>query len=1165
MADTDFTHLHVHSEYSLLDGACRVKDLVATAAGMGMKSLAITDHGNMFGVIHFYKAARDGGIKPIIGYEAYTTPFDLDVKTAEASKAGLWHLTLLAKDITGFRSLIQLASIASVEGFYYKPRLNKKVLAEHSEGLICLSGCLHSEINQHLLAGNASAAEQAAKDWIDIFGQENVYIELQDNSMQEQKDVLGPSVEIARRLGLPMVATNDIHYLNRDDAYAHEALLCINTQKKLDDEDRMRFSSDEFYFKSSDEMAERFAEWPEAIASTAQIAERCNVELELGKIILPGFDAPDGMDNEAYLRHLCEEGAKWRYGELTPEVRERMEHELSVIKQTGFINYFLIVHDFIKHAIDLGIPVTARGSGVGSFVAYVMGITHVDPIEFDLLFERFLNPERIGMPDLDVDFCADRREEVIKYVREKYGEKSVSQIITFGTMKAKAVLRDVGRVMDIPLARVNDIVKLVGDKLGITLDEALGKEPKLQELYDSDPTIKKLFDIARKLEGLARHSSIHAAGVVIADVPLTTHMPICKMGDAIVSQWDGNTLADDIGILKADFLGVRKLTVLHTALRYIKETLGKEMTLEDIPYDDEPTFELLRKGDAKGLFQLETSEGMRDLVKKLAPEKFPDLVPLVALYRPGPLKSGMVDDFIDCRHGRKEPQYPHPKAEPILKETYGVILYQEQVMRIANRLGGFSLSEADLLRKAMGKKKPEIMAKYKDQFVKGCMDNDIDEKTAVHIWDLMEYFSGYGFNKSHSAAYAGICYQTAYLKANYPTQYMAALLTCESSDTDKVVEYMDDCKKRGIEVLPPCVNESGHEFTIVGERTIRFGLSAIKGVGGKAIEAITAARGEDGAFKSIFDFCERIDTAAVNKGVIETLVKSGAMDCFGAKRSQLAAVVEKAVHASAQVQRDRARKQMTFFDAFQASAAQSEEAADTSLPDIEEWPDRERLAFEKETLGLFISGHPLDRYRHMLSRFADTTAATLPEREEDTWVTLAGMFTQIRPRTTGKGDPMANYTLEDMDGIIRGVAWKEACGKYPDLLVEDKIVVLRGTVDCRMEDPQVIIEELYSIEEAHEKLPAKVNVVLPMDSVKVSGLDPFEKVLRTHYGELPVVLTLDGNGSGKVSIAIGDQFRVKPSAAFCRDIEALAEAARVAFEAKPANGNGRRRWKGKRK
>jgi len=1164
MAETAFTHLHVHTEYSLLDGACRIDDLIETALENGMTSLAITDHGNLYGVIRFYRAAQSAGLKPIVGFEAYLTPRELSDRGSEAAKEKLWHLTLLAANNDGYQNLLKLASTASVDGFYYKPRLNKKTLAEHSDGLICLSGCLASEVNRHLLADDVDRAAQAATDLCDIFGRENVYLEIQDNGMEEQKKCLLATVELGQRLDLPLVATNDIHYLKSDDAYAHEALLCINTQSKLNDEDRMRFSTDEFYFKTPQEMEERFGQWPESLTNTGRIAERCNVELEFEKIILPGFDAPDGMENDAYLRKLCEDGARWRYGELGPEVQERMDHELRVIGQTGFVNYFLIVHDFIKYAIEQGIPVTARGSGVGSFVAYVMGITHVDPIEFDLLFERFLNPERIGMPDLDIDFCADRREEVIRYVRDKYGDRSVSQIITFGTMKAKAVLRDVGRVMDIPLPRVNEIVKLIPDKLGIKLKEALEQEDKLQEAYGADATVKQLFDIAFKLEGLARHCSIHAAGVVIADVPLTTHMPICRMGDSIVSQWDGVTLADDIGILKADFLGVRKLTVLHTTLRLIKETTGRDMVLNDIPYHDEPTFELLRAGDAMGLFQLETSDGMRALVRKLSPEKFADLVPLVALYRPGPLGSGMVDDFVACRHGQKEPQYPHPMAEPILKETYGVILYQEQVMRIANRLGGFSLAEADSLRKAMGKKKPEIMGKYREKFVKGCIANEIPEKTAAEIWDLMEYFSGYGFNKSHSAAYAGICYQTAYLKTNYPTQYMAALMTCEAGDTEKIVEYIEDCKKRDLEVLPPCVNESGHDFTIIGEKTIRFGMSAIKGVGGKAIESIVAGREAGGSFASLFDLCEKIDGRLANKAVLEALVKAGAMDCFGAKRSQLMAILEKAMEAAQQVQRDQQRKQMTFFDAFQAE--ETAEGPDLSLPDIDELPERARLMGEKETRGFIWSGHPLDKHHHTLARFADTTADNIGERAEDQEVVIAGMFSSIKHRTTRKGDPMINFVLEDLTGIIRGVSWKEGVAKYPDLLAEEKLVVLRGTVDTSMEDPQVVLSEAYSIDKAYEELPAAVTVKLPIPKLPENGLESLEMTLRNHHGDLPVALEL-ATDSGRVRIQADREFAVRSSLKFCEEVEALAPGAGVAFKPKPSNGNGngngkgRKRWK----
>ena len=1160
MVETSFTHLHVHSEYSLLDGACRISDLIQVALENGMTALAITDHGNLHGAIRFYRAAQNAGLKPIVGFEAYVTPRELSDKSPAAAKEGLWHLTLLAADHAGYKNLLKLASIAAIEGFYYKPRLNKRVLAEHSEGLICLSGCLKSEVNAFLARGDLAGAERAARDLCDIFGRDRVYLEIQDNGMEEQKKCLLATVELGERLGLPLAATNDIHYLKRDDAYAHEALLCINTQSKLNDEGHMKFSTDEFYFKTPEEMHERFAQWPEALANTGKIAEQCNVELEFGKIILPSFDVPEDMDNAAYLRKLCEEGARWRYGEITPAVQERLDHELGVIGQTGFVNYFLIVSDFFQYAVQQKIPVTARGSGVGSIVAYVLGIGNVDPLEFDLIFERFLNPERLEMPDLDIDFCANRRDEVIQYVRRKYGNESVAQIITFGTMKAKAVLRDVGRVMDIPLARVNEIVKMVPDKLGIKLRDALKQEPKLHEAHETDATVKQLFDIAFKLEGLARHSSIHAAGVVIADGDLTQHMPLCRINDAIASQWDWRVLAEDIGILKADFLGVRKLTVLDTTLRLVKQTTGRELILSDIPKDDEPTFELLRAGDAVGLFQLETSEGMRDLLRKLAPERFADMVPLVALYRPGPLGSGMVDDFVACRHGRKQPKYPHQILEPILKETYGVILYQEQVMRIANRMGGFSLSEADSLRKAMGKKKPEIMARYRDKFVKGGVSNGVPEKLAAEVFELMEYFAGYGFNKSHSAAYALVSYQTAYLKANYPTEYMAGLMTCESGDTDKIVEYMEDCKKRGVEVLPPCVNESGHDFAIIKDSVVRFGLSAIKGVGGKAVESIVAARDEQGEFTSIFDFCDKVDSRVVNKAVLETLIKAGAMDCFGAKRAQLMAVLDKAMQAAQQAQRDRQRKQMTFFDAFQAEQAAQE--GDMSLPDVEEFAERDRLMGEKETLGFYWSGHLLDRHHRSLARFADTTAEDLADRREDEQVVIAGMFSSIKHRTTRKGDPMVNFILEDMTGTIRGVSWKEGCAKYGELLAEEKTVVVRGTVDKSMEDPQIVLSEVYSIEKAYEDLPSQVTVKLPVADLPKDGLDGLETTLRAHHGKLPVCLELMSD-AGRVRIEVDAEFAVQVSAAFCQEVEALAPGAEVALKPKPANGNGKgqRRWK----
>ncbi|MFN3466327.1 MAG: DNA polymerase III subunit alpha, partial [Candidatus Brocadiales bacterium] len=770
----DFTHLHVHSEYSLLDGACRTAQLIKRAKEMGMEALALTDHGNLYGAIEFYTKAREAGIKPILGYETYVSPTSRLNKNPN-QKETLYHLTLLAKDNAGYQNLLKLSTAAYLEGFYYKPRVDKELLSQHTQGLIALSGCMKSEINFNLVRGLTNEAIRAASTYREIFGKENFYVEVQDNGIPEQKGLVHGATEIGRQLGIPLVATNDIHYLSRDDAEAHDILLCINTGKPVDDPERLRFATREFYFKSPEEMQSLFREIPEALANTVSIAQRCNLELTFGKLHLPKYHPPAGKTNSHFLRELCERGARERYGEVTEAIRKRLEHELRVIEETSLVDYFLIVWDFVNFAYKNGILTSGRGSGAGSLVAYTLKITNVDPLKYDLLFERFLNAERITMPDLDIDFCAEGREKVIEYARQKYGgDQHVAQIITFGTMKAKAVVRDVGRVMGIPLAEVDRVAKLIPFTPGITLAQALEQEPELASLYKNDQRIKRLFDISSRLEGLCRHASVHAAGVVISDEPLTHYVPLAKNGDVVTTQYDDVTLVEQIGLLKADFLGVRKFTVIDKTLKLIKETTGKDLELSRIPLNDKATYQLLSSGNVKGVFQVETSRGIKELLKRLQPEEFSDIINLIALYRPGPLQSGMVDSFIECRHGREKPTFLHPSLEPLLKETYGIILYQEQVMRIANVLGGFTLNQADNLRKAMGKKKPEVMARYRNQFVQGAVKNKISEKTAQEIFSLMEYFAGYGFNKSHSAAYAVITYQTAYLKANYPTQYMTA-------------------------------------------------------------------------------------------------------------------------------------------------------------------------------------------------------------------------------------------------------------------------------------------------------------------------------------------------------------------------------------------------------
>ncbi|MGR3319792.1 MAG: DNA polymerase III subunit alpha, partial [Candidatus Anammoxibacter sp.] len=961
MKSENFVHLHVHSEYSLLDGACKIDDLVSTASKYGMPSLALTDHGNMFGAIEFYKKAHKKGIKPILGFEAYVTAKSRFEKgSSNDPKEKLAHLTLLAENNEGYQNLLKLTTAAYLEGFYYKPRLDKEILNNHSKGIICLSGCMSSELNQHLLKGNRDSAVNSINEYSEIFGKDNFFLELQDNDIENQKELVLTGKELGDELGIPLVASNDVHYMNADDAMVQDVLLCINTRKKFADTDRMRFSSQEFFFKTAEQMAINFGKVPEALTNTLAISDRCNIKLEFGKIHLPRFTPngnssiyQEGMTNAEFLRKLCEAGIEKLYETSNSVIKERLDHELKVIGDTGFVDYFLIVWDFISYAIKSRIQASGRGSGAGSLVAYSLGITNIDPIGNDLLFERFLNAGRVSMPDLDIDFCAEGRDKIIDYVKKKYGgDSNVAQIITFGKMKAKAVLRDVGRVLDVPLSEVNTITKLVPPALDITLKDALEQEPQLQSMYDENAHIKRLFDVSSRLEGQCRHISTHAAGIVISDKPLTDYLPLAKNGDAVVTQFDMNTVADDIGLLKADFLGLRKITVVVKALELIKETTGKDIEISKIPMDDKKTFDLLSRGEVKGVFQVETSRGIKELLMKLKPENFGDILPLIALYRPGPLQSGMVDTFIKCRHGKEEVKYLHPMLEPILKETYGVILYQEQVMRIANKMGNFTLNEADNLRKAMGKKKDEIMAKYMDQFVDGAVKNSVPKKVAEKIFELMRHFAGYGFNKSHSAAYAVITYQTAYLKANYPTQYMVAQLNCEKHNNDKIVGYMSECNRMGIEVLQPCINESTADFTMIAEKKARFGLGAIKNVGEKAVKSIIKERSK-GKFKTVFDFCTKVDLRLVNKQVIESLVKSGSLDALPGHRAQLIHGLEDILQIANLHSNDRNNGQMTFFD--------DEAHADLllpeiqKLPDVPEWSEMEILNAEKESVGFFVS------------------------------------------------------------------------------------------------------------------------------------------------------------------------------------------------------------------
>ncbi|MGQ3684502.1 MAG: DNA polymerase III subunit alpha [Candidatus Loosdrechtia sp.] len=1127
-----FVHLHVHSEYSLLDGACKISDLVEKAVQLKMPALALTDHGNMFGAIEFYEAARHRGLRPILGYEAYITHggsrFDKDSRNGKES---LGHITLLAENDEGYRNLLKLTTSAYLEGFYYKPRIDRELLKTLSKGIICLSGCMTSEINQRLFNNRFEEAVTIAKEYKDIFGPEHFYLEIQNNKIEHQARLVAEAVKIGKKLDIPLVATNDIHYINRDDATAHDVLLCINTGKHLTDVQRLRFGSDEFYFKDFDEMHTVFRDIPEAIENTSRIAERCQVEMSFGKVHLPKFIPPQGMTNSDYLRKLCEDGAVKKYGALTKDVRERLDYELKVIVNTGFVDYFLIVWDFINFAVKQRIPATGRGSGAGSLVAYLLNITNIDPIGNDLLFERFLNAERISMPDLDIDFCAEGRERVIRYVREKYGgDTNVAQIITFGTMKAKAVIRDVGRVLNIPLSEVDKVAKLIPNTVNISLKQALEQEPALKALYENEKHIHELFDISKKLEGLCRHASVHAAGIVISDEPLTEYVPLAKAGDVVTTQFYDEILVDKIGLLKADFLGVRKLTVIDKAIRLIRETTGTDIDIAAIPMDDKKTYELLSRGDIKGVFQVETSRGFRELLKKLKPETFADILPLVALYRPGPLQSGMVESFINRKHGKEEVVYLHPFLEPILKETHGVILYQEQVMRIANRLAGFTLNEADNLRKAMGKKKPEIMAKFKDQFVTGAVANGIPEETAASIFELMEYFAGYGFNKSHSAAYAVITYQTAYLKANYPVQYMVAQMSCEKEHSEKIVEYIEDCRRMGLEVMPPDVNESQSDFTISHGNKIRFGLGAIKNVGEKAVESIIQSRNKDGRFTSLLDFCKRIDMRAVNKQVIEYLIKSGCFDSLHDNRARLIAGLDTAMEMGGVANKDRRTGQKSLFnlDSDLPLFKKEDPEADDN---VVRWSEKEICQAEKESLGFYLSHHPLNAYKEKFKQLSNTTSAEISELPEGAEVTLGGIITNLRNSSTRRGDPMVYITLEDIKGTVECIAFQKEIKAYKALLNLDEVIFVKGQTGFQTAGPTIRIKEIIAEKNALMYLAKCVTVRFEASQYEEEKLIRLKEIIKAHSGTCPLffeIITPQGNyhikASRQYSVSVTDTF-----------------------------------------
>jgi len=966
LSEINFVHLHCHSEYSLLDGAARVKKLVERAAELKMPAIAITDHGTMFGVMDFYRTALKAGIKPLLGCEVYVAPRSRLQKEARKDDSQ-YHLVLLAENNTGYRNLMRLVSAGYLEGFYYKPRVDRELLEEYSEGLIALSACLAGEVPTLILSGQVEKAYAAARYYRDLFGSGNFFLELHDHGLPEQKIVNKVLVELAKAEGIPLVASNDVHYLSRSDAEVHDVLICIQTGKTVDETDRMKFDSQEFYLKTAQEMAACFPEYPEAISNSLLIAERCNVERDFTQRHLPEYNLPEGVDVDIYLRERCYDGVRKRYPLVTPEIEERLEYELRVIQQMDYSNYFLIVWDLIEYAKREKVIVgPGRGSAAGSLVAYCLGITNIEPLQYGLLFERFLNPERISMPDIDIDFCDDKRDRIINYVCEKYGQERVAQIITFGTMAARAAVRDVGRALAIPYAEVDKIAKLIPTELKMTIAKALEQSKDLQSLYKEEH-YRHLLDTSMAVEGMPRHASTHAAGVVIAKEPLVNHVPLYKTSDSsVVTQFPMGML-EDLGLLKMDFLGLKTLSIIGEALENIEKRQKILVDIETIPLKDSATFNLLSQGETTGVFQLESS-GMRSVLRELMPNKLEDIIAVVALYRPGPMDQ--IPLFVQSKHGRKEIKYAHPVLEPILNETYGVIVYQEQIMEIAARMAGFSLGQADLLRRAIGKKKKEILDQQQQQFVDGCLKNGYTKDLAIEIYNLILKFASYGFNKSHAAAYALIAYQTAYLKANFPVEYMAALMTVYYGNSDKVALYIADCRRMGIEVLPPDINESETHFTVVNENRIRFGLAAVKNVGLGAIESIVKARREK-PFISLRDFASLVDLRSCNRKVAESLIKCGAFDSLGGHRAQYLAALDDVLAHGQAVQRERENGQISMFSLMEDSVQQ--ELLTDNLPVVEPFSDKERLSLEKEMLGLYISGHPLEPFRPFLENMPQLT------------------------------------------------------------------------------------------------------------------------------------------------------------------------------------------------
>ncbi|MGA9472564.1 MAG: DNA polymerase III subunit alpha [Terriglobales bacterium] len=1148
---SEFVHLHLHSDYSMLDGACDVEKLVDRVKELGMPAVAMTDHGNIFGAVHFVNAAHKAGVKPIVGCELYICKKDdHDIRRTPPEGDTYNHLLVLAENEEGYRNLVKITSEASLHGFYYKPRVSKKFLAEHSKGLIGLSGCLKGEVAERLMEGNYDAARTAAAYYRDLFGRENFFLEIQDQGLEKEHLIHPALFQLEKDLGLPMVATNDSHYLCEDDAHAQDVMLCIQMGKSIQDTNRLKFEGNQFFVKNGDEMLRVFKDAPQVLSRTMAIAERCHFEMAKVPTPFPHFDVPEGFTPDSYFEHITRQGFARRMEVLRrlseqgrlkhslADYEQRLSREIAIIQQMKFGGYFLIVWDFIRHARERGIPVgPGRGSAAGALVAYSLGITDIDPIQHELLFERFLNPERISMPDIDIDFCMNRRGEVIEYVTQKYGRENVAQIITFGTMAAKAAIKDVGRAMDMPYSDVDRIAKMVPTTLNIKLDDALKDSAALSEAYEKEPQVRQLLDTARKLEGMVRNAGVHAAGVVISPRPLIELVPLHKTkNDEIVTAFDMVAI-EKMGLLKMDFLGLTTLTILDDTIKLLAQG-GKQLALDDIPLEDEGTYQkVFHRGLTSGVFQFE-SHGMRDVLRRYQPNSIEHLTALNALYRPGPM--AMIDDFIERKHGRRKIEYELPELKEILEETLGVFVYQEQVMQASNKLAGYSLGEADLLRRAMGKKKPEEMAAQRERFVHGAVKGGYPQKKIEKIFDLMAQFAGYGFNKSHSAAYALLAYHTAYLKTHHPIEFMAALLTSITGDTDSVVKYINECREMGIAVEPPDINISDANFT-PHEQAIRFGLAAVKNVGGNAIESIVAARKKLGRpFRSLYEFCEEVDLRLLNKRVLESLIKSGAMDCFG-RRAQVMQALDKAIERAQKSQRDAESGQHGLFGVF---ADEQQEHANDALPNTPDWDEQVRLAAEKEVLGFFITGHPLEKYKDKL---ADLNALSIEEvgamkksTAKDETITTAGLISGVRvAKAKRSGELWAQASLEDMSGKIELLIFPEAYRKLAEKVKLEVPVLVRGGV--RIEEganAKLTANDIIALDDARVPLPKALRIRLLLESASDGTVDALYTLFNEHKGEAKVLFDLERDGDFMV-VMEAEGYNVMPDRNFLTRIEEL--------------------------